>query len=439
MTALVDITDYRPNLKQREAHESTAPFLLYGGAVGGGKSYWLCMDALRLCLAWNHNVVGIYRWEFASFKSTTFATMQETILGRYGGFVAEHNQNDKWIRLKNGSLIRYGGLKPSESASADILKVAKSLELNAIYLDEATDVPQKVFDFLGTRLGRVRCQWAATGEWERPSGRLRCTCNPEICYLKTIFIDSPRPGHQFIRSTWKDNAANLPEDFEQVAFGHMSKEWRARYRDGDWTAATDVDVLLPPELLLRAVRTSLPAVGEVELGVDVASAGDDRSSVFKRVGPRAELLWAGHEPNILVLSAKVMAYADRIKPRTIKVDAVGLGEGVWRDLEREGYPVVPMVGGASARDESRNFRNQRAEIYWGFRERLQEGKADLPDYPELIQELGTIRYSQSASGQTVQIESKKEIKKRLGHSPDLADGCVYCYAYGEPEFTAVAY
>ena len=434
----VDLTDYKPNDRQREAHASTAPYLLYGGAVGGGKSYFLCMDALKRCLAWNKNTVGIYRWELASFKSTTFATMQETILGKYKGLVEAHNQVDRWIRLKNGSLIRYGGLKPSDSAAGDILKVAKSLEVNALYLDEVTDVPQPVFDFLGTRLGRVRCQWTLDGQWERPSGVLRCTCNPDIRYIKTIFIDRPSPGYQFIRSIWLDNKANLPDNYEQVAFGRMSKENRAKYRDGDWSAATDADVLYPPALLIRAVENETPGSGEVELGVDVASAGDDHSVIFSRTGNRGELVYAGQEPNILTFSGRVMRVADRLKAINIKVDAIGLGEGVWRDLEREGYPVTPMVGGASPLDESRNYRNQRAEIYWQFRERLQENRAWLPDYPELIAELGTIRYSQTASGQTVQVESKKDIKKRLGRSPDLADACVYAFAYADESFGALS-
>jgi len=436
----VDLTDYEPNPKQILAHNCKAPFLLYGGAVGGGKSYFLCMDALKRCLAWNKNVVGIYRWELSSFKSTTLATMQETILGKYSAFVAQHNQQDHWIRFKNGSLIRYGGLKPSESAAGDILKVAKSLEVNALYLDEATDVPQKVFDFLGTRLGRVRCQWALSGEWEKPRGILRCTCNPEISYIKTAFIDRPRPGYHFIRSTWKDNEKNLPDNYEEVAFGNMSDEWKARYRDGDWSAATDADVLYPGLLLMRATEDRKGATGgnDIDFGVDVASAGDDQSVILCRTGNRGEILWHGQEPNILTFSGKVMGYADRIHPQNIKVDAVGLGEGVWRDLEREGYPVTPMIGGAKAMDESRNYRNQRAEIAWEFRERLQEDRVWLDDYPELIQELGSIRYSQTASGQTVQVESKKEIKKRLGNSPDLADACLYAYAYAGGIFGALS-
>ncbi|MFH1569518.1 MAG: hypothetical protein ABIL09_16095 [Gemmatimonadota bacterium] len=390
------------------------------------------------CLLWQGNDVGIYRWELASFKDTTFKTLEETVLRREG-LVASHNLVEREIRLVNGSVIRYGGLKPSESASRDILKIAKSLEHNAVYVDEATDVPQAVFEFIQTRVPRRKCRNSLTGRTEFPPGAVRVTCNPEVSYLKTIFIDRPRPGYEFVRAIWRDNRENLPVDYERTAFGHMSLEWQARYRDGDWRAAVDSEALCPPELLHRAVDLGRRASGwgDCEMGVDVASSGDDLSVVVMRRGAKAEVLYERNEPNILVFSGLVGGYARVHRPRLIKVDAVGLGEGVWRDLEREGLPVMPMIGGAKPDDETGNYRNQRAEIYWHLRKLLQEGRVALPDHPEMINELGVIRYSQTASGQTIQVESKKEIKKRLGHSPDLADAVVYAYAYSTPAFASI--
>ena len=434
----VDLRDYKPNLKQAEAHASNALVLLYGGATGGGKSYFLCMDALMRCLLWAGNDVGIYRWELSTFKDTTFKTLEETVLSREG-LVAKHNLNEHEILLFNGSIIRYGGLKPSESASRDINKIAKSLEHNAIYIDEATDLPMAVFDFLPTRLPRKKCRNVMTGQVGYPPGVIRVTCNPEISYLKTVFIDRPRPGYKFVRAIWKDNEKNLPADYGRTAFAHMSPEWQARYRDGDWRAAVDSEALFPADLLLRAqdLGRSCSGWGELEMGVDVASTGADKSVVVIRRGAKAEVLYERNEPNILVFSAAVGALATVHRPRLIKVDAVGLGEGVWRDLERQGHPVMPMIGGARPQDEAGNYRNQRAEIYWHLRRLLQEGRVALPDHPEMLNELGSVRYSQTASGMTIQVESKKDIHRRLGHSPDLADALVYAFAYSDPPFVSL--
>jgi len=44
----VDLTDYEPNPKQILAHNCKAPFLLYGGAVGGGKALALDTPILTI-------------------------------------------------------------------------------------------------------------------------------------------------------------------------------------------------------------------------------------------------------------------------------------------------------------------------------------------------------------------------------------------------------
>jgi hypothetical protein len=79
------------------------------------------------------------------------------------------------------------------------------------------------------------------------------------------------------------------------------------------------------------------------------------------------------------------------------------------------------------------FKNLRAETYWDLREALQKGEYKLPDNKELIQELLSIHYK--VTDKIIQIESKAEMKKRMGHSPDLADAVViskYC-SKGKPE------
>lgn len=433
---MIDLTDYEPNARQAEAHAAREKFVLYGGATGGGKSVFLVMDALKRCLWWEGNDVGLYRWEFANFKRTTFQTLDEWVLSREG-LVSQHNQNEHWLRLCNGSVIRYGGIKPSSAASGDLKAVVKSLEHSVIYLDEVTDVPEEIFDFLPTRIGRVKCKWALTGEAEMPSGAIRCTCNPELGWVKKRWIDQPGPGYRFVRATVRDNAMNLSADYIPTLYASGDKDWVRRYVEGDWSAAVDFAAVFPPELLAKAVRSAVRPGAEVELGVDVGAEGNDPSVVFCRRGWVGEVLWAGHTPNTMALKARIAAYADRLSPVRIKVDCIGVGKGVYDALAEDGYPVFPMVGGAAAENTYGNFRNQRAEIYWGLRKLMEEGKCKLPDDPDLINELGAVRYSQTSSGKTVQIESKLELRKRLGKSPDRADACVYTYAYADSGFLAV--
>ena len=126
--------DYKPTERQLEAHLCREPYILYGGAVGGGKSVCIVNDALKHCLDFQGARVGIFRWENKVFKDTTFEHIDKWILG-VGGLVISHNKQERVIELINGSKIKYGGLKPSTSASGDIFQSIKSLELSAIYID----------------------------------------------------------------------------------------------------------------------------------------------------------------------------------------------------------------------------------------------------------------------------------------------------------------
>ena len=69
------------------------------------------------------------------------------------------------------------------------------------------------------------------------------------------------------------------------------------------------------------------------------------------------------------------------------------------------------------------MRNLRAEMYWRLRLALdpeQGATLALPPGQELLRDLCAARYEIQTGG-IVKIEDKKDIKKRLGRSPDLAD------------------
>ena len=88
-------------------------------------------------------------------------------------------------------------------------------------------------------------------------------------------------------------------------------------------------------------------------------------------------------------------------------------------------------GGSDARDKSEQlgFINLRAEWWWKLREALDPASGQdlaIPDDRELMVDLCTPRWKPSARG--IQIESKDEIKKRIGRSPDKGDSLVYAHA-----------
>jgi hypothetical protein len=71
------------------------------------------------------------------------------------------------------------------------------------------------------------------------------------------------------------------------------------------------------------------------------------------------------------------------------------------------------------------FRNNRSFLMWRFREALEPVKGEnlaLPPDSELKADLCAPRWKLTASG--ILIESKDEIKKRIGRSPDKGDAVI---------------
>lgn len=106
----------------------------------------------------------------------------------------------------------------------------------------------------------------------------------------------------------------------------------------------------------------------------------------------------------------------------VVVDTVGLGGGIHDQLEEEKFETSAFNGGRSPRRVSRKrrFLNQRADAYWELREKLEADEIALPRDPKLFDELVAVRWKPSSTGK-VQIESKDDLKGRLGRSPDRAD------------------
>ena len=117
------------------------------------------------------------------------------------------------------------------------------------------------------------------------------------------------------------------------------------------------------------------------------------------------------------------------------MDALGVGGETIGHLESNGMQVVPVVGYdtdscVAQTDKATGklkFRNLRAMIWWRFREMLdpQTGcRIALPPDPKMKAGLCAPLWKLTPGG--ILIESKEEIKKRLGRSPDDGDAVVYC-------------
>ena len=115
-----------------------------------------------------------------------------------------------------------------------------------------------------------------------------------------------------------------------------------------------------------------------------------------------------------------------VKASVIFVDVVGLGAGVADRLREQNFFVHPVNVAERALDAER-FDDLRSELWWRVRDWLESGEAKLPDDPELVAQLSTVKYGVTSGGR-IRIESKRERKQRGLRSPDRGDALMMTFA-----------
>jgi len=215
-------------------------------------------------------------------------------------------------------------------------------------------------------------------------------------------------------------------------------EFTAKYRTkvlGEFPEGASEDSLYPPELRAAAYARHVAAAAESEdiaLGVDVGG-GTDESAVAVRIGSQVTEIVTWNERDTMVTTGKVRVVAERVGIRparggvrargTLIVDVNGLGQGVGDRLREAGFNVTHFKAqGKAPEPKNRHaieFGNLRSASFWRLKV-LMEAGLGLPRDVKLDAELAVTRYDTGSSGR-IYVKPKKEIKEKLGRSPDRAD------------------
>ena len=213
-------------------------------------------------------------------------------------------------------------------------------------------------------------------------------------------------------------------------YGENSNAYRTRVL-GEFPTADDITVIPLAWVEAAIDREVAPMRVQPIWGVDAARFGDDRSTLAKRRG------------NVLLTPVTVwknldtMQLAGRIarefeetplddQPHEILVDVIGIGAGVVDRLDELGLPVRG-VNVAEAPSVDDQFMRLRDELYWKMRKWFEARNCAMPRDDALISELVAPTYDFTSAGK-LQVESKKDMKKRGLRSPDLADAFMLTFA-----------
>ncbi len=218
---------------------------------------------------------------------------------------------------------------------------------------------------------------------------------------------------------------------QQIATYGRENPWVMAYVLGQFPPGS-INALLSVEQVEAAMKRS-PAPGSFEwaenrLGVDVARFGDDRTVLFPRQGLAAQRPAIMRHARDSAVSVDIANRAMGMRSeqeidQAFLDDTVGWAHGAVDVLRASGWPVYAVQFDKPSGNP--RYVNMRAQMWMEMAEWIKSGGC-LPEIPEMIPELTTVTYF--FHNGKFQIESKDQIKKRLGRSPDLADGLALTFA-----------
>lgn len=183
------------------------------------------------------------------------------------------------------------------------------------------------------------------------------------------------------------------------------------------------DAIIGRESVLEAMSREVEDDGAIEIGVDVARMGNDRTELVKRKGLREVGRETYQKLRTTEVCDKVEAFANYDKTILIKVDDTGVGGGVTDDLIRRGYNVMPINFGQKPFDTDK-YPNLISEAWFYMASIMDSVQLDRDN--DLLMELSSRKWVMDTKGRRG-VEGKDAYKKRGYRSPDKADATILCF------------
>lgn len=281
--------------------------------------------------------------------------------------------------------------------------------------DEASGIPEKIFEVAQGGLTDGEPMWFLFGNPTKNTGFFRQTFGRLRHRWDTDQIDS-----RDVEGTNKALFAEWVKDY-----GEDSDFVRVRVK-GQFPRAA-VTQFIPSDIVEAAMGKKIHPLkfsfAPRIIGCDPAWEGDDRSTIFYRQGLFSKILFKGIGVEPEKLGTLIAQYEDELHTDATFIDRGG-GAGVIVYLRGIGRNPIPVNFGSSSTDPA--YFNKRAQMWGGIKDWLILG-GTLPDEQEMLDDLIGPEYQRRNDG-SIQLERKKDMKKRGIASPDLGDGLALTFA-----------
>lgn len=319
--------------------------------------------------------------------------------------------NDTIVNTTTGSNFIFKGL------DRNVESTIKSLEgIDIAWIDEAQTITAKSVRILVPTVRKKGSQIIWT------MNRLT-DLDPVLSYLLT---DPPREDTWHLEVDYRVAkrygwlSSEILYEIEQSRI-HHPEDYAHDYL-GKAINMTDRAILSVTQVL-EAMNREADQDGAIEIGVDVARLGHDRTVFVKRKGMQEIGRQTFAKKRTNEVCDLLEAFADYDRGVLIKIDDTGVGGGVTDQMLERGYNIMAINFGASASDKDK-YPNLISEA-WFYMQSIIE-QIGIKNDKDLLTELANREWKMDSKGRRG-IESKEDYKKRGFRSPDEADATILAF------------
>jgi hypothetical protein len=387
-------------------------------SAGSGKSYlgiaWIIMSALK----YPGSRWVIARSRLSVLKNTTVKTFMDMVTS-WGleDKVSYHLFNNK-ITFSNGTEILLLDLFyfPNDP---DFNRLG-SLEITGALIDEGSEITEKAFTILGTRIRYKLDEFGLLG-------KMFIVSNPARGHLYNQFYKADKDGtlppyRKFIKALPTDNP-HLPKTYIET-LKRLPKIDRMRLYEGLWEfSVSDFDIFEVDALYNMFHNTSVDREGNF-ITVDVASTGKDSTVITTWDGLYCSNVFKYNNidtPKIVSEVRRLMnIYTVPIKH--VIIDTIGVGSGVGDLLKG----CVRFVAGSKPLNKE-TFNHIKSQLFFHLARLINSGEIGV-NYEgavdDIVDELVAHKRHNADKDGKYQVTPKDEVKRLIGRSPDIGDAIV---------------
>ncbi len=370
-------------------------FAFYGGR-SSGKSYQVATILLLQGRQKKERILATREIQ-KTIKDSVHKLLSD-IIEKYG-FTDYQVQNDTILNTVTGTEFIFKGLRQN------INEIKSTQGITKCWVEEAQSLSAHSIDVL-------------TPTIREPGSQIIFTFN-RFTELDPVFVRfvMKQPDRTFAKSVNFDaleRVGLLPDVIKlEIEEDKANPELYAHKWLGE-PLAQDEFSIIPRDRVLSAMNRTIEAEGSVEVGVDVARMGGDRTVFWMIHGLKTLKTEVHNKLRTNEVCAQIEKFTHGNRKITIKVDDTGVGGGVTDGMLARGYNVIPINFGSEPQNKDK-YPNLISEAWFNLAETID--KIELPMNQDLLMELSTRKWKQDIKGRRV-VESKQEYKKRGYRSPD---------------------